>query len=378
MDDNTSPKILRVACDESGHTGPDLLHEEQRYFGYGSITLSNEEAWSILDQARKKFPVQMPELKGTQLMRSPQGRRLITDILDRCRGAYAVNLYDKLLSLCSQFFEYVYEPVFKYETKFLYENNLHRFVSMILYTWVKAKESQAPEIIAQFQSYMRSLDPSCAPLLFDRELTENDQDPFDSIMRFSAANRAAIIKDNADLSRVLPASAKWVLDLSASGLWSHLIHWGALGVPLSVECDASKPLQSIVGRFEGGASDPAVVRAREMHSSAIIGFKLAHPIRFVDSRNNPANQLADLVASSAISCLSRGVPQDFVHGHTELVNHALVHSILPDKDIINPNIRRSKINQFVLFDLAQRACGLSTISWPLQDLYLIANAAIPD
>jgi hypothetical protein len=34
---------------------------------------------------------------------------------------------------------------------------------------------------------------------------------------------------------------RWVLDLSASALWSHLNHWGRTGKLPSVRCDASKP-----------------------------------------------------------------------------------------------------------------------------------------
>ena len=43
---------LDIACDESGHTGPDLLHKEQRYFAYASVEISDDEAFDLIRQAR--------------------------------------------------------------------------------------------------------------------------------------------------------------------------------------------------------------------------------------------------------------------------------------------------------------------------------------
>ena len=58
--------ILDIACDEAGHTGPDLLHKDQRFFAFSSVAISDVEAFEIVSKARTDHPVQMPELKPVQ------------------------------------------------------------------------------------------------------------------------------------------------------------------------------------------------------------------------------------------------------------------------------------------------------------------------
>jgi hypothetical protein len=53
--------ILDISCDESGHTGPDLLHKDQRYFAYASVTVCDAEAFEIIRKASAGHPMQMPE-----------------------------------------------------------------------------------------------------------------------------------------------------------------------------------------------------------------------------------------------------------------------------------------------------------------------------
>ncbi len=123
-------EILEIACDESGHTGPNLLQKVQRYFTYASVAIGDTEAFAIIQKARTAHPVQMPELKASALMGSAQGRRLIASLLRDIEGRYTVSLYDKLLSLCAWFFEYIYEPVYRDDPSLLYAKNLHRFIAM--------------------------------------------------------------------------------------------------------------------------------------------------------------------------------------------------------------------------------------------------------
>ena len=86
--------ILDIACDESGHTGPDLLQKDQRYFAYTSVAISDAEAYEIIQKARAAQAVQMPELKAQALMGSERGRRLIAALLTEIEGRYIVNIND--------------------------------------------------------------------------------------------------------------------------------------------------------------------------------------------------------------------------------------------------------------------------------------------
>lgn len=68
----------------------------------------------------------MPELKASRLLGSNHGRKLIAALMDACEGRFAICIHDKLLALCSWFFEYIYEPVFKDNPWLVYEKKLDR------------------------------------------------------------------------------------------------------------------------------------------------------------------------------------------------------------------------------------------------------------
>lgn len=262
-------ETLDISCDEAGHTGPDLLHNDQRHFVFSSVAISDTESFEIIQKARTTHPVQMPELKAAKLLRSERGRNLIAALLAEAEGRYVVSASDKLLALCAWMFEYIYEPVYQDDPRLLYEKNLHRFVAMSTWMWLSDAASEARRAIEQFQKYMRSRDSADAPFLFDNPRAplspEGTEHPFEWVLRFAYGYRDIIIADNAHLDTELPDSGRWTLDLSASGLWSHMHYWGRIGKLLSVRCDASKPLQAIAARFTGdNITDPGIRRARVM------------------------------------------------------------------------------------------------------------------
>jgi hypothetical protein len=382
--------VLDIACDEAGHTGPDLLQKDQRIFAFASVAISDDDAFQIIARARADHPVQMPELKAGKLLASERGRRLIASVLEALEGRYVVNVHDKLLALCGWFFEYIYEPVYQDDPRLLYEKNFHRFVAMYTYLWMTDAGSEARRAIEQFQKYMRSRDRADAPFLFDNPrapLSENGTEhPFESVLRFAYGYRDIITADNTRLNTVLPDAGRWTLDLSASGLWSHLNHWGRSGKLLSVRCDDSKPLRAIAAAFTGDDNDPGISRARMKRNPEPLGWKLLQPVAFVDSRNHPAVQLADVIAGTAMALFANGLP-----GCDSIVEsigrHGHDHSILPDMDVINPANRSAAVNALILYDLAKRAerggdpyenleamYHLAEVSWARGDYDLMKKA----
>lgn len=353
-------EILYIACDEAGHTGPDLLAPDQRYFGFASVAVDDIEAAKFIDNARAANPVQMPELKASRLLGSERGRKIITALLGSCEGRFSVSVHDKLLALCCQFFEYIYEPVFKDDPWLLYDKNMHRFVAMYAYLWMMDHESEAPRAISEFQTYMRSRDPADAPFLFDnprQPLTRDGsgEHPFESVLRFAYGYRDIIIADNADLDEVLPHSGRWTLDLSATSLWCHLNRWGRAGKHLSVWCDASKPLQAMAPKFRGDESDPGIRRARQKGRTEQLGWKLAHPVVFADSKGHPAIQIADVIAGTAVAVIAGKLPQGCDAVVESIARHGMDQSILPDFSIVNPSNREAAVNALILYGLATRA-----------------------
>ena len=89
---------MKIACDEAGHTGPDLLATDQRFFAFASVSIDDVEAWEIIQAVRTRHPVQMPELKAARLMNSRRGRDLIADVVSAIRGRFAVIAHNKLVA----------------------------------------------------------------------------------------------------------------------------------------------------------------------------------------------------------------------------------------------------------------------------------------
>jgi hypothetical protein len=117
----------------------------------------------------------------------------------------------------------------------------------------------------------------------------------------------------------------------------------------------SKPLQALADKFTGDENDPAIQRARLMGIKVPLGWKYAEPIRFVDSRDHPAVQLADVFAGTAVACLSAGAPDGFGPTIERIQRHGLADTILPDYDVIDLRQRAPAVNYLVLYGLAERA-----------------------
>lgn len=372
--------VLEISCDEAGHTGPQLLNRDQRYFGYASVAVPDDEAWSLIDDARKKHTVQMPELKAPKLMKTGRGQALIAHLIEKIDGRYAVNVHDKLLALCGWAFEYIYEPVYQDDPGLLYNKNLHRFVAMYVYLFFSETGGDAEGAIQQFQKYMRSLNEEDAPILFKRldEKPSNaePEHPFELILRFARGYRDIILADNARLRKQTLDDGKWVLDLSISSLWSHLNHWGRQDRPVRVQCDQSKPLEAMFHAFTGDERDAGINRARKvMGYEGPLGWRLAEPVAFVDSRAHPAVQLADVVVGTAVWLFSNECPVGFQPTAEKVQKHMLRDSVLPDFEVLDLKQRQPAVNWLILYDLALRAERGADPYENLEEMYLAAEVS---
>jgi len=372
-------EVLDIGCDEAGFTGSDLLARDQRFFAFASVAVPDAEAEQIIAKARAEFGVAMPELKASKLLGSNRGRKLMAALTEACEDRYAVCVHDKLLALCSWFFEYIYEPVFKDDPWLLYEKQLHRFVAMYTYMWMTDHESEAPKAIVQFQKYMRSLDPTDAPFLFENPrppLSEfGHEHPFESVLRFAYGYRDKIARDNAHLRQVMPDSIPWTLDLSVTSLWGHLNRWGREGRLLSVICDDSKPLKAFAPNLTGDQSDAGVQRARQKGHQGPLGWKLATPLGFVDSSKHASIQLADVIAGSTVALASGRLPDGCQTIAESIVRHGMDESIMPDYDFVNPANRIAAVNAIILYGLATRAEAGSNPHLFLGEIYRQAEIA---
>ncbi|MEQ1531298.1 MAG: DUF3800 domain-containing protein [Methylococcales bacterium] len=352
--DTTKPP-LDVFFDESGFTGPDLLDLAQPYFSYASVAVSDDEGWDILKEARDRHYVQMPELKAQKLLKSASGIALIELVLDKLESRYTFVVQNKLLVLCGKLFEYIYEPVVQNAPQLLYDKGLHRFVAM--YGFIFFQGELGERVITEFQSYMRSLDQTDAPLLFDpanRHLIKED-DPFGLVVDFAQGYRSQITADNERMKKETADQGKWALDVSIAGLWSLLNHWGQKGHMLNVTCDDSKPIRAIISEFHGGDDDLGLQRLRAMgRDDDGFGFHFTRSVAFADSRGSPGLQIADLIAGSATGSV-RDNDSQFDGIRERLQRHIHRDSIAPDFNVVELGTKACDVNWLVLMELARRA-----------------------
>lgn len=351
--------FLEIFGDEAGNTGNALLDPDQRHFVFATVAMSNAEAQALIEAARALHPVQMPELKAKKLMASKRGRDLVAYVIERIAQRAAVCAHDKLVALCGHMFEYIYEPVYQDDPGIFYQKDLHRFVAMYAFLFFSDEKGQGADAMQQFQAYMRSLDPADAPLFFEPmvQLGDEPEHPFHAVLKFARGYRDIIVADNKRLHTTLPDAATWVLDLASSSLWSHLNYWGRKLKPLKVACDASKPLEAIAPHLDGSENDPAIRRAREvMGKTEPLGWKLAAPIAFVSSKDNPAVQVADILAGTTYWLLRNGgSPEDFVETAKIIDTLMLKDSIFPDYDRLDLKQRTPAVNWLMLFHLSTLA-----------------------
>ena len=117
----------------------------------------------------------------------------------------------------------------------------------------------------------------------------------------------------------------------------------------------NKAAQSFIPNFTGDERDPGIRRARENGSKDRLGWTLANPVTFVDSRDHPAVQVADVIAGAARAIFSKDFPAEWRNLGEIIGRHVHPHSILPDMDVIDPSTKSAAVNAVVVYDLAKRA-----------------------
>ncbi len=369
-----SEGVLDLFLDESGFTGSRLLDADQPVFAYASVAIEEQRAWEILDRARKDHPVQMPELKAQKLLSSDRGRSLVAQVLAEIEGRYSFIIQNKRVVLCGKLFEYVFEPIFQFSPELLYQKNFHRFVAM--YCFINSVDEIGEETLVQFESYMRSLDPSNAPLLFDPEASAHlpEDHPLKLVLRFANGYRDIIVADNARLRTTTPDKGKYVLDVSAAGLWSLLNHWGQRKRPMRVVCDDSKPIAALLPSFIDEGKEFAIRRAVALGGSPEqFGWDLAEPVALTDSRGSPGLQIADLIASTATRVAKdRDESSELAKA---LDRHIHSHSIGTDLAPVRLGTREADVNWLVLMELAERADRRDDPRFGLEAVYQYAEVS---
>lgn len=279
VDKNNFKTHATLHFDESGFTGNNLLHKEQRIFCYASLECPHNEAKSFVEHIIKKFQIQNGEIKGGKLLKGVRGKRAVDEIIQNFKGRFKVSISDKTYALAGKFFEYIFEPAISSVNSTFYNINFHRFISNILHVELSARGAMAEEIFEDFEKLMRTGDFEGLKALFATSKDEEVSPVLEQICDFAIHNKESIIRELDGY--VGEGAGKWVLDLTNTALFGLLAQWGQEYDQLTAYCDQSKPLS------EGQEIFNAMINREDKKFSHIAGidspitFNLKEPIKLV-------------------------------------------------------------------------------------------------
>ncbi|WP_080413425.1 DUF3800 domain-containing protein [Burkholderia ubonensis] len=366
-----------IYFDESGFTGNNLLHPDQKHFAYASVATDDDEARDFVVGLIKKHGIQGGELKGSRLVRFNRGRKAIDEIFDRFGDKIKISISDKKFALACKLHEYIFEPCYSDINSIFYGIGFHRFIANILYLEFSARGAGAEEIFSDFEKLMREVDGDRLESIFSSSM-HPDNSPVITQIREFAQHRAEDIR--AELNSLESAGlSKWILDLTSSALYTLLANWGTVHEEITAICDPSKPLQQdsrifseMIGRKDRIFSDAFGTREP-------ITFNLSGPIQFLDSKVTHGIQIADAVAAAAVYVFS-GADDEFSRrwrGIIARIGH--YGSIIPDLEELKLRDLRVQRNAVVLMELHSRATKNQSLTEGMAEyIQLISRRLITD
>ena len=365
-----------VYFDESGFTGNNLLHKQQKYFCCASVISNENESQQLVHHILKKYKIQSGEIKGGNLVKRRKGRRAVDEIICSLKGRIKVSVSDKKYALAGKFFEYIFEPALQQKSIIFYNSNFHRFISTILYLELLSRGAMAEEIFEDFENLMRSGDFNGLKSLFSSSKDPNMSAILESIFDFAIMNKEAVVEELHGY--VGQGAGKWVLDLTDTALVSLLAQWGQEYDELTAYCDNSKPLDANQELFNG------MVGNTKKHFSYIAGekipitFNLAEPIKLVDSKHVYGVQLADAVAAAFVYACDSENQDEYALKWRELVEEVVIFgSVFPDYDHIDLSKLEVQRNLVVLQELVERSKKKQSLLEGMEDfMHLIAHQLV--
>jgi len=341
-----------IYFDEAGYTGNHLMDPDQRFFAYGSVVTSDEEAKEFVESLIRRYNIQNGELKGGKLVSHHKGRKAIDEILREFHGRLLVTVSDKKYTLACKLFEYIFEPSISDINSLFYGVGFHRFIANILYMEFMARGAGAEQIFDEFQDLMRRPDDGKLGALFSAS-KHPDNSPVITQIREFAQYRAADIKEEVE-SLAESSVGKWVLDVTNSSLHSLLAHWGTKYDVITAICDNSKPLQESGEFFKIMVGNEQRLKGGFAGNEHPMTFNLSGPLEFRDSKTCHGIQLADAVAGAAVHVLGGGT-DDHAKRWRELLPEMSILNILPDKDELDLRLGTARRNVVLLNELHARA-----------------------
>ncbi|MBR9920313.1 MAG: DUF3800 domain-containing protein [Bacteroidetes bacterium] len=295
------PKIFRlettmpIYCDESGYTGVNLLDDDQLYFVYSSVNITEKKAKKIITTLRQKCNIQgNNEIKTKNLLRKQKNKNEILNIFRKYSPRVKMVVHEKKFVLACKIFEYYFEPIISKQSATFYKIGFHNYVSHLLYKFFLDGQEAVVNFFQEFQDVLRNKTEPSKEMTVD----QNVDNRLRQIVEIIHKHQETFIDEVSDEKGVMN---KWVLELSGSSLYNLLCAWGEKHPKgISIICDNSYALK------EGmtGLKTLSKISSPHQSSTDIFGYKIAlnyklkEDIKFGDSKDFYGLQLADFFAST--------------------------------------------------------------------------------
>lgn len=367
--------LLHVFCDESGFTGNRLLDAEQEIFSYAAVAIDPSEASEIVSRVRRDFRLQAPELKGATLISRPQGRKVVTQLLEECAGRYLVVAHLKPYACASKFFEYIFEPAVSKFNSFLYGIDFHKFIATVLFVYFRANNKSAEAVLEDFVTFVRKGDGTALQRIFPTEITTNYRDDFlAAIGTFALLHQDAIKNEVSSFTE--PGVPNWILDLTTTSLFGLLAAWGEKARQIEVICDESKPVKGDMLVFDAMVNRQDSLYVHFQDKKSPLTFNLRSQLRMADSKHTPGLQIADVLASVTSQVFKAAYRQTLTdelrHWHEMLKGHFSDDNIWPDQSLADLSNAKCFANTVILHELIDRSVKKEDLYEGLPDIFRAA------
>jgi hypothetical protein len=297
--------VVRIACDESGFSGTNLLDPVSPVITHASVDLRAGEAVELIATLRSGFRFSPPEFKSAQFLRSPEANDVLDWFLVALRGRAHVHLADKEYFLVTLNVDLLLsEPSYAagtrltqrqrpaalalYRARHLAGRDWHVFLAAFIELF-RTKRRRWPDPLALKQFFQ------ARDALLQDQLGEQAHDVLGGLSR--SAVQAVLIRLFAGdpaipppLEPMLPALAETVLFWSGDDRRPVLVTHDEQS---ALTAGRLRRLQRVLAADAGSAPPARSGNAGPATISPLAGLEMA------DSRDDPRVQVADLLAGVA-------------------------------------------------------------------------------
>ena len=356
-----------VYIDEAGFTGGNLLDRDQSELVFAAIAISETEAARICSEVADRSNTQAHELKGSNLTSRPRGRTAVTWLLENTAEYVKLAPINKRYALAGKFFEYIFEPVLAQKSRIFYERDFHKFVAMAVYLPFAAGHAIGVHVLESFQNLVSHPGSGAVTSLYPpNQLKIDEQDPLHHILTFALCHQARIAAELIEIaeSQTYP---KWALELSSSSVHCLLAGWAEKHGSLRVYCDDSKPLAANRELFDAmvGREDK-FYPGFGTHGDRSVIYNLADPFRFVDSKQFPGIQIADIWATS-LAYAFRHRDDEICQRWLEIAEPTIDCVLFPEDQFIDIYDEGPFLNRALLVELSRRSVKGESVTFGIED-----------